>query len=223
MNQIKMKESYLKFLQEPRVQYDGVLKPLVKNQLKWSRIENKSKNNSFIDLEEVLMSDSDKKVWIWSDHHFNHLKVIEYSKRPFKDVNEMNAALISNYKETVSEGDICIFVGDLYFKSDEDFKRDISHHFNKTYNIFIVGNHDFKKKEVKDIDFDEIHLLLDFYLNNERIIITHYPFYLENFEFKNIHGHIHNNKSPKENQINVSVEVVDYRPIELINILKILK
>jgi calcineurin-like phosphoesterase family protein len=53
-----------------------------------------------------------------SDHHFNHYNIIKYSSRPYRDVAEMNAALINNWNNTVSNDDEVFYLGDFSMKID---------------------------------------------------------------------------------------------------------
>lgn len=48
-----------------------------------------------------------------ADTHFNHARTLELSKRPFKDVDEMNTVLISNWNGVVGNDDIVIHLGDF--------------------------------------------------------------------------------------------------------------
>ncbi len=208
----KMREDYLKFLSTPIEHYDGKIRPPVKHVAKWEIIESSSINGLFIDLENKLENED---VWIWSDQHFNHENVIKYGKRPYKGSEDMNTQLIQNYLNTVKEGDVCIWAGDIFFKSKEAFRNEILPLLDKTYNILVVGNHDFQGQAIKDMGFDEIHLILDFKYNDKRCVISHYPFIIENEIFTNIHGHIHQNESEHPHQINVSVEAINYHPVLL--------
>lgn len=209
---LQMRNDYLKYLATPIVHWDGKIRPPVRHPMKWERIESFSKSGVFVNLDSAIL---ERKIWIWSDQHFNHENVIKYGKRPYSDSDDMNSKMIENYDHTVQEGDICIWAGDIFFKSKEIFNNEIMPFFDKTYNILVVGNHDFQGKEVKNMDFDEIHLLLDFDFNDKRFVVTHYPFDVENVDFVNVHGHIHQNESEHEHQINVSVEAINYHPVDL--------
>lgn len=207
-----MRDSYLSFLAEPILHHDGKTRPRVRHPMKWAKINPTSKTDSFVSITSLLL---EKDVWIWSDHHFYHEKVIQYSNRPSIDADSMNALMIKNYIETVKEGDVCIWAGDIFFKSPELFKNEILPLLNKTYNILVVGNHDFNGKKVKDMGFDEVHLLLEFDYKDKHCVVSHYPFHLTDLDFVNVHGHIHQNKSEFPHQINVSVEAINYKPVSL--------
>ena len=45
------------------------------------------------------------RVFFTSDTHFNHVNIIRYCHRPFKDVDEMNEAMIANWDNTVGNDD----------------------------------------------------------------------------------------------------------------------
>lgn len=211
-----MISKYLTFMETPVKHFDGKIRPPVRHPMKWHKIEPISLTGEFIDFDEHL---KDNDVWIWSDQHFNHENVIKHSTRPFKTSEDMNYAMIENYEDTVKDGDVVIWAGDLFFKSQEDFKENIMPHFNKTYNILVVGNHDFQGKVVKNLPFDEIHLLLDFNVDGQRVVVTHYPFGKPEDDFTNVHGHIHQNESEEDHQINVSVEAINYTPVSLKDLL----
>lgn len=51
-------------------------------------------------------------TWFTSDMHYGHANIIEYSGRPFADVDEMREALVLNWNSIVSPDDIVYIVGD---------------------------------------------------------------------------------------------------------------
>ena len=48
-----------------------------------------------------------------ADTHFNHSNIIEFCDRPFKDVEEMNETLITNWNSKVGENDEVYHLGDF--------------------------------------------------------------------------------------------------------------
>lgn len=43
-----------------------------------------------------------------SDLHFGHQKCIDFDKRPFKSLNDMNETMIQNWNSVVSKGDLIV-------------------------------------------------------------------------------------------------------------------
>lgn len=158
-------------------------------------------------------------TWIWSDIHFGHANVIKYSDRPFHDDHHMDESLIANYNSCVGVNDICIWVGDVSFRNS-DLTKVIIRRLNG-YKILIVGNHDFdKKKRVKPMAFDEVHLTYNLTLDDTVLAFTHYP--MDNLPkgWFNVHGHVHKNGHRADEinmptHINVNCEFLDYKPIPL--------
>lgn len=52
-----------------------------------------------------------------ADTHFGHEAVIRMCNRPFSSIDEMDAALITNWNSVVSSEDEVFILGDLIFKS----------------------------------------------------------------------------------------------------------
>jgi len=48
-----------------------------------------------------------------ADLHLGHRNIIEYSGRPFRDVAEMDAALVDRWNETVGDDDEVVVLGDF--------------------------------------------------------------------------------------------------------------
>jgi len=81
------------------------------------------------------------KVFFSSDFHFNHSNILRYSNRPFKNVVEMNEAIIERWNKKVGKQDLAYFLGDFVFgRNDMEFDM-----FFQRLNGLIVlvsGNHD---------------------------------------------------------------------------------
>ena len=71
--------------------------------------------NQYISAYRSDISYPPDKVFFTSDTHFCHANVVEYSERPFRDVDEMNETLIHNWNEVVPKDGIVFHLGDFCF------------------------------------------------------------------------------------------------------------
>jgi calcineurin-like phosphoesterase family protein len=152
-------------------------------------------------------------IWITADTHFGHANIIKYCNRPFKDVKEMDAALIKNWNDTIPKNGIVFHLGDFSFGNPEPYLRQLN--YGQPHLIF--GNHDKAHFPLHVHTYDMVELQI------EKISATllHYPMVSWNKSHHGAYhffGHVHN--SMPENQIrpfswNVGVDVNDYRPISL--------
>lgn len=170
-----------------------------------------------------LLSNYDK-VWIWSDTHFFHKNIIKYCNRPFDTVGEMNYYLQKMWQDVVGKNDLIINCGDFTFGETEDGNRIIRN--SPGYSVLIVGNHDYRKKKIRDLKFDMLSAKEEFEYEGHNFLLTHVPVKVANLNNRfNIHGHIHdkhyveNYDTPQafESPYHacVSVEHTGYKPILL--------
>ena len=47
-------------------------------------------------------------IWVTSDLHFGHKNIIKYENRPFKDIEEMDKAIIELWNKTVKKDDLSL-------------------------------------------------------------------------------------------------------------------
>ena len=87
-----------------------------------------------------LKVNESQTCWVTSDLHFGHKNIIRYSKRPFKDVEDMNEQLIQRWNDRVSPDDIVFNLGDFAFLKPEQIAKILSRLNGKQY--FVMGNHD---------------------------------------------------------------------------------
>ena len=150
-------------------------------------------------------------IYIISDTHFHHKRIIEYADRPFDNVLSMNKTIIRNWNEIVSPKDKVFHLGDIGFGSTQDMQR-IFQNLNGT-KILIRGNHDkrFSDGALSKIGFSEVYkypiIIEEFYM------LSHSPMFLnKNMPYVNIHGHIHEKSIEGANYVNACVEHNDYKP-----------
>ena len=160
------------------------------------------------------------KVFIIADTHFNHANIIKYCNRPFKDVKEMEKYIITKWNSVVAPDDTVYHLGDVGFGSFEELKNLLTKLNGKK--ILIMGNHDLSRGRNTwlKIGFAEVYKKE---LTIGNYVLSHYPKRIEDNQI-NFFGHIHNkplnDTFNKNNHINVSVEVVDYTPLEITKILE---
>lgn len=183
-------------------------RPQVHDVRPWKAIGPIIREGSKVDLASV----DPKNIKMWSDTHFFQEKIIEYTNRPFKDAAEMNSQLIKNYNSEVKPTDIAIWGGDVSF-AGVTITNELLDQCNG-YKILVVGNHDLDRHtgKMKMMNFDEIHTSI--YFND--IVVTHHPWKTAlPAKLWNIHGHLHNNVLDMARHINVSVEMLDFKPKSL--------
>lgn len=167
-------------------------------------------------------------IYYTSDIHFNHKKIIESCNRPFKDIDEMNESLIGNWNVRVKKEDTVYYLGDFAIvKNNKDVQNiiDLVRRLNGR-KILIQGNHD--SRLVKNIEFSEMFEEISIYKkindNGRYVILMHYP--IESWERSyygsyHIHGHTHNNCINNiKNRFNAGVDVNDYKPVTLDELIK---
>lgn len=72
-----------------------------------------------------------------SDQHFGHTNILKYCNRPFKNVDEMNDALIKNHNSVVKPEDEVYHLGDFAFRNHKRFLSCLNgKHF------LLKGNHE---------------------------------------------------------------------------------
>lgn len=166
-----------------------------------------------------------REIWVISDTHFGHRNIIEYCDRPFKDTMQMNMAIRDNWNSVVKDGDIVYHLGDVYMGWNEPQTISSFLASLKGRKRLILGNHDDAKDKTLYDSFQKIimwRMFPDFGL-----LLTHVPVH-ESTLFRgatgneqdppkllNVHGHIHEKPAPSKDHRNVSVEQINYRPINI--------
>ena len=161
------------------------------------------------------------KIWLISDTHFNHEKIIEYCSRPFENVKAMNKNIIKNWNSVVKNGDKVYHLGDFGFGSKEQIKDIVSQLNGDIY--LIRGNHcNHPNQWYRDCGFKEVYdkpiVFEEFYILSHEPM----PFIAETrLPLCNIFGHVHDStmfKTFGPRHACVCVERHDYAPIDFENI-----
>ena len=156
------------------------------------------------------------EVFVASDLHLGHANIIHYCARPFcyETPGSMDEVLVRNWNATVKSGDRAFFLGDLSYNRRGAPVRDARGRLSGRI-TYIRGNHDGGIRDAVD------DITLDY--RGIRFLMVHDPKYApDDFNGWVVHGHTHNNRladypffDPVNRRINVSVEVIGYRPVAL--------
>ena len=150
------------------------------------------------------------QVFFISDLHFGHRNICKYRPQ-FKNPAEHDEFIVSNWNEVVNKQKYIVWVlGDFCIKNKlYDFDRLISR-LNGNINL-ITGNHCW----MPAYKHNKINLMPGL-VSKYGFWLSHCPIHTEELRGKkNIHGHVHNKTLDDERYINVCVENVDYKPINL--------
>lgn len=162
-----------------------------------------------------------------SDTHLGHANVIKYSNRPFKDVEEMNETIISNWNSIVTPEDTVYHLGDVSFTNQEKTEKYLSRLNGTIYHL--RGNHDRKLRTTRfewSRDYFELNIEdKDAHRGSKLIILCHYPMATWNKSHHgslHLHGHCHGNLPKDFNiyRLDVGVDCWNYSPVSYAQIKK---
>lgn len=154
------------------------------------------------------------KIFFIGDTHFGHSQIIDYEKRPFESVEEMDKELINRWNAVVEDEDTVFMIGDFSFYDKMKTTKICKSLRGKK--ILIIGNHDDNPAEYYiDCGFHKVYeypiILEDFWM------ISHEPLYLnKNMPYANIYGHVHGNEmyvDYSKHSFCACVERINYAPI----------
>jgi len=156
------------------------------------------------------------KTFLIGDTHFGHANILTFKTnegnplRPFTSILEHDETLIQNWNNTVSPNDKVYHLGDIGFKSWAKLSETLAR-LNGT-KVLIKGNHDNFKLSQYAQHFKDVrgsHTL-------DKFILTHIPIHPESLARwrANLHGHLHSNSLDDDRYMNLSVEQIDFTPVD---------
>jgi calcineurin-like phosphoesterase family protein len=165
--------------------------------------------------------------YVISDHHFGHTNIIEYCDRPFSSVGEMNNVLLDRHYETVDDEAVLIHLGDVAMDM-QDGRETIEYFQRLDGDLLLRGNHDVGLAP-DDAPFPVLESCVLEH-GDYRFYCTHRPENIpSDWDEWAIHGHIHNNDTETypfvahdEQRVNVSSELLEFRPIAVETITSLL-
>ena len=131
-------------------------------------------------------------IYFTSDLHLGHEKSLEFTDRPFINIDDMNNTLINNINNTVGEKDELWILGDFAFKINKDEVRKLRNRIKCKHVHLVTGNHD--KNYANDEIFETVQDYKQLKTIYGKFILFHYPILEWNaahYGAVHLHGHIH--------------------------------
>lgn len=166
-------------------------------------------------------------VFLISDTHLDDPHILDKSPRSFDNIDEMNELIVQNWKKTVDESDSVLFGGDIAHSSinKEGF-------YSWVYELgsidcILRGNHDpYERSELSDASLPIVESEKFTYCGFKFYCCHKYSGIPGEFDGWSIHGH-HHYKRPfidtKHKRVNISVDVIGYKPISLDEVVQYIK
>lgn len=152
-----------------------------------------------------------------SDTHFGDHRVLNLYPRPFASVAEMDAELIRRWNERVGPTDEVWHLGD--FARTARRAAEVLKQLNGVKHL-IVGNNDPQPGAVAG--WASVGAYAEIEVDGTKLVLCHYPFRSWNGQHRgalNLHGHSHGRMKPLPRQFDVGVDVRDYRPVTVAELL----
>lgn len=155
-----------------------------------------------------------------SDTHFGDARRIHIDKRPFANIAEHDAGLIARWNAVVGPHDDVYHLGDFARIDDEAAITKWLAALNGRKHL-IVGNNDLPAV-IDNEAWASVSNYAEITLDGHLLILCHYPFRSWHNSTKgaiDLHGHSHGKMKELPRQYDVGVDIFDYRPVTLAEIL----
>lgn len=186
-------------------------------------------------------------TWGTADWHFGHARIIEYEYRPWASVEEMNEAIIENLQVVQPTDDLWI-IGDAFMVKQPRINIPLLMAQIPGRKHLISGNHDpsfpgrkswqaWKRWMVDEGGFTHVfdhHVKMS--LSDHLVTMCHFPYdgdhtseerYVENRPLDQgdwlLHGHVHGAWKQRLKMINLGIDVWDYKPVNLEQVIELIK
>lgn len=189
-------------------------------------------------------------TWFTSDQHWDHRNIIEYCSRPFASLSHMVDGMVERHNSLVAPGDDVWHLGD--FALDPRTALRVLPRLNGRHRL-VSGNHDWthplrsegkrRKGELMYSEAGFVSIHADVFLPVPEfglVRMTHMPYDGDSRsgpdrhaewrptpmnEAVLLHGHVHERWQwrPEHRMLNVGVDVWDWRPVSLAQVLEVVR
>jgi calcineurin-like phosphoesterase family protein len=159
-------------------------------------------------------------IFFTSDTHFGHGGALGIYRRPFASVPAMDEALVARWNETVGPDDEVWHLGDFAIRQRHAVVVELLGRLAGKKRL-VTGNNDPAETTALDA-WASVQPYAEISIDGVFLVLCHYPFRSWRGMAKgsvNLHGHCHGRLKPQPRQIDVGVDVWDFRPVTMAEIL----
>jgi len=163
-------------------------------------------------------------VYFISDTHFGHGWALRFRARPFPSLDAMDEAMVERWNETVGPDDTIWHLGDFAQGRGAGFAARILSRLNGRKHLILGNNDDAETAALPG--WSSVGHYAEITVEGVWLVLCHYPFRTWNGMYKgaiNLHGHSHGRLAPMPRQLDVGVDVWDFRPITVERIVEATK
>jgi calcineurin-like phosphoesterase family protein len=155
-------------------------------------------------------------LFFTSDTHFGHGGSLGLFRRPFASVKEMDAALVARWNATVGPEDEVWHLGDFAIGRPAGYMAPILAALAGVKHL-VAGNND-GAATLALPGWASVEAYRELRADGVALVLCHYPFRTWNGMGRgavNLHGHSHGRLEALPRQVDVGVDVWEFRPIPL--------
>ena len=158
------------------------------------------------------------RAWFTADLHFGHRAILDYTNRPFTDLDDMKMHIVATWNRHIRPSDVVYILGDFSFEKKADAAATFSELNGRKH--LIIGNHD--GDPTRKLPWESVSYMKTFRGEGVRIVMCHYPLLTWDNAYHgalHIHGHSHgniNNLNAYTTRMDVGIDNhPDLRPFSL--------
>ena len=126
-------------------------------------------------------------IYFVSDLHFGHKNILEFCKRPFENVEDMNQKMIDNWNNKVPKNGLVYCLGDFCWGGYQLWKQ-IREQLNGDI-ILIKGNHDIKNLTPQAVGlFKHVAQQMRIEIEGRKIWLNHFPLLCYSGVYRDFNG-----------------------------------
>jgi calcineurin-like phosphoesterase family protein len=159
-------------------------------------------------------------IYFTSDHHFGHAGARSLYRRPFASVAEMDRQMVDHWNSVIKPEDEVWHLGDFAVRQSPQRVGALLSELHGHKHL-IAGNND-DAGVTGCAGWKSVGSYAEEMVDGMHLVLCHYPFRTWRDMGRgsiNLHGHSHGKLKPQPRQFDVGVDVWDFRPVRLLDVI----